>query len=333
MIEKFIPAIATIGLMVAGVVCGFAQTEKSPDPPAAATRQIVVAVTNGRIRNSPKNGNVLKVAVIGTRLTAVSEKDGWDEVQLVAASEGKEAKTGWISRTITEPYDTARPGDQSQKIADKYFSRKEIGYSTAVQLFEYLPKAADDAKTFEVGGDLRLKSLTALSIALKSIPFGKSENAPYKEFLQKYRDEVVYSEPAGEWYVRSNRFWELHARYKEYKIGELIAFRAAENPRPGECEGYINCYLYFLRTTYGEYLNFYPNGKYSKESIQNIDALLQPIASDVRTKSVYYTTSDVSDRAEFNQMLADMRRIVSNSPHVEKQGVLKLIAQIAEGYR
>lgn len=333
MIEKLKTVIAIGFLVVVGVISGLGQTETLAEPASTPVRQIVAAVTGGRIRKAPKNGEILKEAPIGTRFAAVSQKGEWDEVRLETGAAEEDASTGWISKTITEPYDSANPGLQSQRFVEKYFSRKEVSFKTAVQLFEYLPAAADAAKTYEVGGDLRLKSLIALSLALKAIPFGKSESSPYKDFLQKYAADVVYSEPAGEWYVQSEKFWLLHAKYKAYKIGELIAFKASGNPRPGECEGYINCYLYSLRASDGEYLNFYPNGKYSKQALQNINSFLQPIAADVSGKSVFYTTSDISDRAEFNLMLADLRRIVSRTGHVEKQDVLKLIAQIAEGYR
>lgn len=73
-----------------------------------------------------------------------------------------------------------------------------MDFKTAKELAEFLPKAADEAKTFEVGGDLRLKKLTALSAALKSIPIDKKDNSPYKEFLAKYKDDIVYSEPSGQ---------------------------------------------------------------------------------------------------------------------------------------
>ncbi len=296
-------------------------------------RDIILVVTGGRVRTKPGlEGEVVKEFPLGTRFTAISEKEGWDEVLLGETADGED-KTGWIAKSITEPYDAASPGVQFQRIADRYLARENISFSTAKQLFEYLPQAADEAKTYEVGGNLRLKSLIALGLALKAIPFGKSEASPYKEFLEKHSEDVVYSEPAGEWYVRSARFWELHQRYRKHKIAETIAWQAAANPLPGECEGYINCYLYFLRATQGEYLNFYPSGKFSKQAIGNINGILQPIVADRTEKTSYYTTSDISDRAEFNRMLSELRKIVSRTPFLEKQEVLRQIVQIAEGYR
>lgn len=318
----------TVGLGVS------AQSEVKSSSDEAPGREIVMAVVNGRVRSAPNlKSTILKEAALGTKFIAVAAVKGWNEVKLGTSNGDGAAKTGWISMSITKPYDRAKPGVQFQKIVQRYFDRKVIRFGTARQLFEVLPSAADDAKTFEVGGDLRLKSLMALSAALKAMPYNKYESSPYKEFLTQYKNDVVYSEPAGEWYVRAERFWELHGKYATHKVGERIAWKAAANPIPGECEGYINCYLYLLRATQGEYLNFYPNGKYSKQALKNINGLLQPIVSDVRTKSTYYTTSDISDRAEFNKMLAELRKIVSRTPLVEKQAVLTQINQIAEGYR
>ncbi len=321
---------------VFGVPVSFAQDKAKVETATAvqSRREIIVVVSGGRVRSEPStSGTILKESTLGTRYFATSERNGWDEVVLETSADELKTKTGWISKTITEPFDGKNPGVQFQKIANKYLGQKSISFNDAKQLFEALPAFADDAKTYEVGGDLRLKSLAALSLALKAIPFDKGTQSPYKEFLAKYKNSVVYSEPAGEWYVRSDRYWELHERYRRHKIGEVIAWNAVATPFPGECEGYINCYLYKMRASDGEYLNFYPNGKYTRQSLQNMSAMLQPIAADAKAKSVYYTTSDISDRAEFNRMLADLRKIVSRTPFVEKQEVLRQIDLIAEAFR
>jgi hypothetical protein len=301
---------------------------------AGDAKQIVVAVTQGRVRSAPNlQAEILKTATIGTRFTLVEKKGGWSKILLSEPKEDEEPESGWISDTIIVEFDPVKPGVLYQRITDKYFQRESLPFGTAREIFEFLPQAADEAKTFEVGGDLRLRRLSMLGLALKAIPFGRENNAPYKEFLEKYKDDAVYSEPAGAWYVRSEKFWELHQRYQKYEIGEKIAWHAAGNPTPGECEGYINCHLYRLRITQAEYLNFYPAGKHSREALEDISNMLQPIVEDLPAKSVFYTASDISDRAEFNGMLADLRKIISKSPHLEKTKILKQIDRIAEGHR
>ena len=120
--------------------------------------------------------------------------------------------------------------------------------------------------------------------ALDSIPFDKTDSSPYKEFLKENADEIIYDEPSGKWNVRSDVFWELYNRYSAHKIGDEIAWQAALNPLPGECEGYINCHIYLLRAKAGEYLNFYPNGKHSKEALDDLTNLLAPLTADASAK-------------------------------------------------
>jgi hypothetical protein len=158
--------------------------------------------------------------------------------------------------------------------------------------------------------------------------------SPYKNFTDKNADEIVYSDPSAEWYVNSNLLWELHAKHKSAKpLGEQIAWQAAQTTLAGECEGYINCYIYKMRITDGEYLNFYPNGKYSRQALLNITSFLEPINQDSDQKAVYTGPSDISDRAEFNKNLAELRTIISKTPYIEKQKTIAQINRIAEAFK
>lgn len=291
-------------------------------------KQIIVSVTSARVRSEPNTqSETLKFADIGTVFTVIGEKKDWANIEL------SEDKNGWISKTITTKYDDANRGKIFQEIAEKYLKRENLDIKTVRELLKFIPKAADESRTYEIGGDLRLKRLFVLRAALDSIPPDKADKSPYKEFLKDNEDEVIFSEPAGRWYIRSNVFWELHSRYSSYKIGDEIAWQAALNPMPGECEGYINCHIYSLRATVGEYLNFYPNGKHSKEALNNLTNMLQPMTADANVRQVYYSANDTSDRAEFNRLLTELRAIVAKLAYVEKSKTLAQIETIAEGFR
>ena len=90
-----------------------------------------------------------------------------------------------------------------------------------------------------------------------------------------------------------------------------------------------------LRETDGEYLNLYPNGKNASQALKDINDLLDPIAADLTEKKIYTGPTDVSDRAEFNRLLAELRTIISKLPfaEAEKQKTIQKINQIAEGFR
>lgn len=321
---------ATIVFLLLGTLASsvFSQTKPISTPIPKPEKKIIVNVTAGRVRSMPNTqSETLKFADIGTIFTVVGEKNNWSNIEI------SDEKSGWISNTITTSFDDAKRGKIYQEIAEKYLKKEKLDLKTASELLRFLPKAADEARTYEIGGDLRLKRLFVLRSALDSIPSDKTDKSPYKEFLKENEAEVVYSEPSGEWYVRSDVFWELRNRYAAHKIGDDIAWQASLNPVPGECEGYINCHIYLLRATAGEYLNFYPNGKHSKDALNNLTNMLEPLTADASVKRIYYAANDTSDRADFNKLLTELRAIVAKLVHVEKNKTLAQIQTIAEGYR
>lgn len=290
--------------------------------------QIIVAATSVRVRTNPDTASdTIQFAKLGTVFPISGQTDKWYEVKL------NNDKTGFISKTVSQSFTNAKRGEIYQKLADKYLKQASIDFTTASQTFDFLTSAVKEIKTDKILADLQFKRLQALSMTLKKLPSGKQDQSPYKEFLKANEKEIVYSEPSAEWYVNSSSFWELHEKNKSLPISEEIAWQAAQTPVPGECEGYINCYLYLLRVTDGEYLNFYPNGKYSRQALRNVTNLLEPIAADAQEKAVYTSASDTSDRADFNRYLTELRAIIAKTPFIEKSKPLAQIKQIAEGHR
>ena len=289
-------------------------------------KRIIVAATSVRIRSQPNaSSKALNTLNIGTVLSVLDKNSAWFQVKL------PDDKSGWISKNVTLDFDSAKRSEIIQKIAAKYAKSNGLNFTDEAQIFDFLKSSPTGSS--ELSADLQFKRLLALGIALKKIPFGKGDQNPYKDFIKANEDEIVYSEPSAQWYVRANSFWELHNQYKSLSIGEEIAWQAAQTQLPGECEGYVNCYLYNIRATDGEYLNFYPSGKYSKKALQNITYFLEPIIGDLKEKAVYSAAADISDRADFNRYLAELRKIISKVPYLEKAKTLKQINQLGEGYR
>lgn len=303
-------------------------TNEKPIRKNDESSQIIVSATSARVRREPNaNADTISVVEFGKILAVSDENAAWSKVRISGG------QSGWISKSIVADFDDARRADIYRTILGKYFKDNKLDFAAASQIFDFLKTASPRVKTDDDKADLSFKRLTALKAVLGAIPFGKSGQNPYKDFLAANEKEVVYSEPSAEWLVRSNVVWELHGQYKDLPVGEEIAWLGAQNRLPGECEGYVNCYLYLLRVTSGEYLNFYAGGKYGKEALSNIDEVLEPITADLKNKSIYNAATDISDRAEFNRLLTELRTIISKVPHVEKTQTLKLINQIGEGFR
>ncbi len=310
-------------------------TKKTPPVSAikkpAESAQIIVAANGVRIRREPDfAAETVQIARIGTTFALLGQSGDWNKIRLGKA---EEETSGWIAKKLTRDFTSARRGEIYRSVADKYLKQTAPAFADIAQIAEFLADAQTEFKKESDQADFAFRRLTAVKIALDRIPLEKQEENPYKDFLEKNKEEIVYSDPSGRWLVRGEVFWSLRDKYKNLPLAEEIAWTAAQNPIPGECEGYINCILYQLRATDGEYLNFYPNGKYSRQSLKNLTDFLAPVAADATDKTVYSSATDTSDRAEFNKLLTELRAIVAKTPHLEKSKTLAQIKKIAEAYR
>lgn len=309
----------------------------TPTPVKTTTQtvsQVIATVAAARVRANASTGSAeLRRIKLGTLIKVLEKnKNGWYKIEIPAKPKNV---VGWISSQVANDWDSAKRDDIYERIVRKNYKTEETSFVNASELFDFLTKVQTEAKTDALAADYGLKRLLMLRQALKAIPFNKSESSPYKEFLRANTKNVVYSEPAGEWYVQSDLFWDSQKKYANLSIAEEIAWQGAQNPLPGECEGYLNCYLFLLRETYSKYLELYPGGKYSTQALTDIQNMLEPIMADLSEKSVYDGPTDVSDRAEFNRLISEIRAIVSRMmiAELEKQKTIQQLNQIAEAYR
>lgn len=177
------------------------------------------------------------------------------------------------------------------------------------------------------------KRLVNLQTSLGNIPMTKQDKEPHRSFLKRNDKDIVYSEPAGQWYVRSNRFWNLAAKYKNLLIADKIAWTAAENPLPGECEGYVICYLSVIRMTYGEYLKRFPRGAYGKRAIQEMTISFTRIADDAASTKRNYDRPESRDQAEFLEAISELRNILIKVPNPEASKALAKLKLVEGSYK
>lgn len=298
-----------------------------------SSAQVIASVAAARIRTQPNTGAPeVRRAKLGALYKVIEEGDGWYKVQVANSPKNV---TGWISNQVASDYDSAKKEEIYNRIADKNFKADGMSFVNASELYEFITKIQPEVKGEKSAADLGLKRLLALSQALKAIPFDKDKEKPYKDFLKSAEKDVVYSEPAGQYFVVSERFWALHKRYPNAANADDIAWAGASNPLPGECEGYVVCMLYVLRATEGEYLDQRPTGKNALTALKNIGLSLEAVVADLKDKTTYYGPTDVTDRAEFNKILSELRGIVSRllTAEADKQKVLLQLNQIAEAYR
>lgn len=273
-------------------------------------------------------GTIVRSAERSKTEETIGGKTGfWHKVELAGG------KGGWVFGAFLKAFELNKRENIYKQITAEKLRVADRTFDQNTELYEFLTRAQSEVKTPAIAAEIGLWRFVALKAALSIIPFDKMGQAPYKDFTDKNSINIVYSEPSGLWLVRSERFWSLSKRYADLPIGEKIAWEAAKNPLPGECEGYLNCYLFLLRETHGAYLELFPKGTHAAEALKNLGDELAPIAADATKKEIYETPADVSDRAEFYQKIAELRSIVSRTGFFEKEAVLQQLDKIAEGYR
>nr|MBA2378923.1 hypothetical protein [Blastocatellia bacterium] len=143
----------------------------------------------------------------------------------------------------------------------------------------------------------------------------------------------VYNEPAGEYIVRSDRFWELRNKYKRLPIADEIAWAGAENPLPGECEGFVSCYFELLLNTKGRYLKYYPNGGNSGAAMKEVSDLLAAMEKDRVNGPSYEWPEHAEEAAFLNKTLTELGKIVAKVRQPEKQAAVSIIKKLRAAYK
>lgn len=178
-----------------------------------------------------------------------------------------------------------------------------------------------------------LKNLLDLRAKLEKIPFNGEKREPHKSLLKVNEKSVVYNEPAGQWILKSDLFWELRKKYSDLAIADDIAWEAAQNPIPGECEGYMNCGVYLSQITTVRYLNYYPAGKHSKAALGELKDWFGSYADESQAGTSFSPPEDASDKAELQKMLKEIDAVLAKVPAAEAADVRGFIKTIAERYK
>jgi hypothetical protein len=299
-------------------------------PVDANLPQIIVTDVAARLRNQARaNAAEVSRVRLGTILRVTEKNPAWYRVQY---ADGGKTANGWISANAVHDLNSGERAEVYRQIVERNY-KAEMDFQSAAELVDFMTRAGGELEKSDAAAEMELKRLVLMRETLRKIPAGRGDEPPYREFLKAHEKSVVYNEPAGEWIVVSNQFWDLHKKYQPARIADQIAWEAAQNPLPGECEGYVNCYLFYLRMTTGEYLRLHPQGAKSADALRDLTGFLEPIAADAAQKKVYQGPVDVTDRAEFNNLIAELRTIVSRLPQSEKDKPLRQLREIAEAFR
>jgi hypothetical protein len=238
---------------------------------------------------------------------------------------------GWVFGGLVAPFDPARRDETYRTLADERLANQSATFNELADLVKFLDRATKEVKKREALAPLELARLVALGRSLASVPVEDLEKQPYKGWTTERAEEIVYSEPAGQWYVRADLLWKLQEKYRDLSVAEQMAWEAAQTPLPGECEGYLPCHVSLETMTNGKYLKLYPRGAHADAALTQIGELFEQVAENMNGSNPVYEVPK-EDRADFQKTVAELRAQVAAASSAKKTRLLKQLDDIAQRF-
>lgn len=303
----------------------------------APGRKLIVTAAGARLRERPETAAAevgrLTLGSIVDEVERSAEKSRVGSAEefwhLVSAPGGAR---GWVFGGLVTPFDPSGRDAAYLKLANDRLANPAPTFADLSELVRFLDRAVREVKSRGTLAELELLRLGALARSLAAMPFEDLGKPPYKSWAEEREKEIVYSEPAGQWYVNSNVLWELQRKYSDLPLAERIAWEAAQSPTPGECEGYLPCHIYRESETSGRYLKLYPRGAHADEALSKLAESLGHIVEDLRGSSPVFEVPR-EDLPNFRESLAALRAQLAQVPAEKKARVVAQLDEIARRFR
>jgi hypothetical protein len=173
---------------------------------------------------------------------------------------------------------------------------------------------------------LALSHLRALDAALRTIPRSRNSWSSAMALWTATRaEQIQYDEPGGRWMIRRQTILEVHDRFRNAAISDEIAWFVVVNGLPGECEGYLACYLEQDDLLQGEYLRREPNGAY-------VDVAIETLAERADQYRAFGGNSVVLEPQQCPNLLASLASLNAsvNNSNGDRGGRARLLEMLAE---
>lgn len=291
----------------------------------------ITTVSAMRVRKSPqvsaeelqrlKLGTVVNVVARSSNQDTISGKtDYWYRANL------PNNQTGWLFGGLLLDYDTGQRSDILRRIIEARLKAENTEFMDRNEIYNLASIAVTEAKDTNARAEFELLKLLALAGAAASFPNQQADKSPYREWLKAHQPEVILNEFAGGYNLRSERLWELETKYHTLPIADRIAWEAAENLQPSDCEDDDVCGFFQLE---GEikYLNVHPNGAHAGEAIKNlVDGLTESVIKMANGSGG--DKYDVEERTALRKTFASLRLALAKTSAPEKSELLAKLDKV-----
>ena len=329
---KFQPVICAVIILAVGLVSPLlAQVDEIKLDPVQAK---ITTVSAMRARTGPKVtaaevvrlklGTVVNAVARSTNQDTIGGKtDYWYRVNL------PNGQPGWLFGGLMLDYTADRRHELLRQIIEARLKAETTAFADRQEIYNLAASAVTEAKDVNTRAEFELLKLLALAGVAVMFPDELSAKSPYREWLKTHAGEVFPDEFAGGYTLRSELLWDLEAKYHALPIADRIAWAAANNPQPSDCEGDEVCH-FFLGAGVIRYLSLHANGAHASQAVKDLTAVL----TDEVIKSANDKGGDkyaVEQRNDLRKLLASLRLAVAKTSVAEKTELLKKLERISPG--
>jgi len=230
-------------------------------------------------------------------------------------------ETGWLFGGLLLDYTARQRETLLRQIIEARLQAENTEFADRQEIYNLAVSSINDAKDVSTRAEFELLKLLAL--ANWATTFTDDRGGQWRK---PHAAEVIPNEFGGGYNLRSELLWNLEARYHTLPIADRIAWAAAENPQPSDCEGDEVCHLFVFAPAI-KYLNLHPNGAHAAEALKNLNEML----TDEVIKTANGKGGDkyvVEQRTDLKKLLASLRLIVAKTSAPEKAELLKKLERI-----
>jgi hypothetical protein len=268
-----------------------------------------------------KLGTVVNAIARSTNQDTISGKtDYWYRVTL------PNSQTGWLFGGLLLDYNANQRSELLRQIIEARLKAENTDFADRQGIYSLAASGINEAKDANTRAEFELLKLLALANTATAFPDNLRDKSPYREWLKAHAAEVTLNEFAGGYNLRSESLWKLEVKYHTLPIADRIAWEAAENPQPSDCEGDEVCNFFQLEGEI-QYLNAHPNGAHAIEAIKN---LIEGITDDViqRTNAKGGDQYQVEEQTSLRKTFASVRLALVKTSAPEKQELLRKLEKI-----
>ena len=268
-----------------------------------------------------KLGTVVNVVARSTDQDTVGNKtDYWYRITL------PNGESGWVFGGLLLDYSARERNQLLRQIIEARMTAENTDFGDRREIYELAAGAMRDAKDTNTRAEFELLRLQALAVWGASVGEDLIHKSPYREWYRVHKASLITNEFAGIYNVDTELFWKLEAKYHALPVADRIAWAAAQNPQPSDCEGDEVCYMFVVA---GEikYLNLHPNGAHAAEALKNLNELLTEEVINVangKGGDVY----DVEQRNHLRKLLATLRAALGKTSAAGKSEIVKKLERV-----